>query len=331
MVSHTQTPQTSHSRSRKILSWVVLLLLIIALWFGWTQRYRIYDTIRLRNYTPSAAIAQLADDTTMRSDTRRMFYATHPQLRTKGDFTQCQMGEKTIILGCYTAQRAIYLYDVPDERLAGVEQVTAAHETLHAAYERLSANERRRVNALLDQAFAGVVSERIKANIGAYRQAGADVSNELHSILGTEVRDLPADLETYYARYFAERAAIVAYMEQYEQEFTGRQQQVLEYDKKLDNLKDRINTLDVSLAARSKQINSDFERLQLLKNDQNITAYNLGVPEYNAAVAAYNADVRSEQSLVSQYNAVVEQRNALVVEEGQLLNALDSRQTLQAE
>lgn len=316
---------------RKVVSWVALAGILVATWFVWTQRYWVYDTIRLRGYTPSAAIVQLADDTTMAPGTRRMFYAAHPQLEAKGDFTQCQMGEKTIILGCYTAQRTIYLYNVPDERLAGVEQVTAAHEVLHAAYERLSGAEKGRVNALLDQAFAKVTNERIQSNIAAYRQAGANVPNELHSILGTEVRDLPSELEVYYAQYFTNRTVIVSYMEQYEHEFTGRQEQVTTYDQQLSDLKDKITALDASLAQRSQAINADFDRLQRLKNNQDAAIYNAGVPGYNAAVAAYNADVRKEQNLVSQYNAIVEKRNALVIEEGQLLNALDSRQTLQSE
>lgn len=326
-------PETTPKRPFRavVISWFLLLAFIGIAWVVWSQRYWINDTARLRNYSPPAAIVQLATDTTMRPGTRRMFYATHPQLQPKGEFTQCHIGEKTIILGCYTGQRYIYLYDVPDERLAGVEQVTAAHEVLHAAYERLSAGEKTRVDAMLDAAYAAVTNDRIRSNIAAYKEAGADVSNELHSILGTEVKSLPAELESYYSQYFSNRQAIVSYMEQYEQEFTGRQDQVNAYDAQLDELKAQINALDDSLAQRSKQINADFQRLQQLKNSRDTATYNAGVPGYNASVAAYNADVRKEQGLVGQYNTIVEKRNALVVEEGQLLDALDSRQTLQSE
>ncbi len=53
------------------------------------------------------------------------------------------------ILGCYVTQR-IYIYDVKDAKLDGIREVTAAHEMLHAAYERMSSSEQTKVNALLE-------------------------------------------------------------------------------------------------------------------------------------------------------------------------------------
>lgn len=47
-------------------------------------------------------------------------------------------------------------------------------------------------------AYEKLDNTRIKNVIGLYRKANANVSNELHSILGTEVRNLPSDLEAYY-------------------------------------------------------------------------------------------------------------------------------------
>src|SRR6185295_11567695 len=102
----------------------------------------------------------------MTPDTRRLFYVYHPVLEDKQAFnSHCTDSEKTIVLGCYISRTGIYLYDVTDSRLNGVEQVTAAHETLHAAYERLSSSERKRVDGLTAQAFAQVTDQRIKDTI----------------------------------------------------------------------------------------------------------------------------------------------------------------------
>ncbi|PID31791.1 hypothetical protein CR970_03935 [Candidatus Saccharibacteria bacterium] len=307
-------------------------LLVLALLLGataaiWINRFWLYDTYRLRGYEPPAAIVQLADDTTMRPDARRVFYASRPVLETQGSFTHCPGNEKTVVLGCYTTERSIYLYDVPDSRLDGLEQVTAAHELLHALYERLSAGEQARINQLLDDAFSTVQNERIINNIEAYRKAGADVQNELHSIMASEVRQLPPELEEYYARYFVNRIAIVGYMEQYEAEFTSRQSRIDEYDRRLAELKQQIDDLDSLLVAQTERINAEYQALQQIRQQQP-EDYRERAIVYNQSVEAHNQQVRTEQRLVDEYNDIVNQRNELVMEKSALRKALDSRSPL---
>lgn len=312
-------------------SWIGSLLFSVALLAGvallWFQRFEVYDWWRLRNYTPPAAVQQLATDTTMNGRTQKMFFAYHPSLEDQGQFNlHCGDNERTIVLGCYVLNRGIYLYNVKDDRLKGVLQVTAAHETLHAAYDRLSIKERTRVDALTAQAYAGISDERLRSTIEAYRSKDPSiVPNELHSILATEVRNLPAPLEEYYKRYFINRGAIVAFSEQYENEFTGRKQQVIAYDQQLKDLKAQIEALESNRENELVRINAETNRLQALRRGGDIEAYNAGVPNYQALVRAYNAAIRQEQSLINQYNEIVKIRNALAVEENQLIKAIDSR------
>lgn len=269
----------------------------------------------------------------MGDKTRRLFYAYHPSLENRATFnTHCPLTEKTIVLGCYVKNTGIYLYDVSDERLHGVVEVTAAHETLHAAYDRLSGKDRSHVEAMIDAAYATVTDERIKKTIEAYRANGADVTNELHSILGTEVRNLPADLEQYYKRYFMDRLAVVNYSEQYEKAFTDRQDEIARDDAQLKTMKAQIESLTASLKQEAKKIDAEYVALQQLKSSGQIEKYNAGVPVYNRAVSTYNADAKQAETLISQYNALVERRNAIALEENQLQKALDSRPaTLQAQ
>lgn len=314
----------THSRVRGLVFIALLAIPLLAYW----QRQNIYDIVRLRGYTAPAAVSRLADETTMTDSTRRLFYVYHPQIQSdKAAFnTHCRDNEQTIVLGCYINGDGIYLLDVTDDRLHGVEQVTAAHELLHAAYARLSNKERARVDNLVATAFSQVQDDRIKQTVELYRkQNPASVPNELHSILGTEVRNLPGDLEAHYAKYFKNRLAIVSYSEQYEQVFTDRRNAVLQYDAQLASLKPQIESLEKTLDTQTAQLDQQRSQLDTYKQQKDFDAYNAGVPGYNALVKSYNANIDQLKKLINSYNDIVAKRNAIASEEQSLVQALDSR------
>lgn len=294
---------------------------------GWWQRYEVYDWWRLRGYTPPADIVRLATNTTMNNDTRRLFYVYHPELEAKQDFNEdCRDSEQTIVLGCYIPQQGIYMFKVDDKRLQGIIEVTAAHELLHAAYDRLSAQERRRVDGMTSRAFAGLTDRRIKDTVEAYRQKDPSiVANELHSILATEVPQLPADLEAYYKRYFDDRQKIVAYSQAYENEFTSRQNLAAQYLGRIEALKKQIDVRNKQLAATAASLNERYNNLVAERNTADPASYNRQVDQYNAAVTDYNSEVRATGRLIDEYNALIQKYNALALEQNTLLKAIDSR------
>jgi hypothetical protein len=311
-----------------IITILILAVPLLALW----QHFAIFDIIRLHGYNAPQQIVQLADDTAMLPSTRRLFYVYHPALEDKTPFnTDCRSNEQTIVLGCYVDGRGIYLLNVTDSRLNGVEQVTAAHETLHAAYARLSSTERKKVDAMTAAAFAGLQDQRIKDTIELYRKQDASVvPNELHSILGTEVRTLPADLEAYYSRYFSDRLKVVSFSEQYEQAFTDRKNQIVSYDAQLAGLKGQIDALQTSLTKQAGELSSERDRLSGLKSSGQTAAYNAAVPGYNNKVNAYNGDIDTLSGLISEYNDIVPKRNAIAEQEQDLVQAIDSRSSVPA-
>jgi hypothetical protein len=287
----------------------------------------IYDWWRLKDYEAPAEIAQLASSTTMVDESRRLFYVHHPLLADKSTFsTYCSRSEQTIVLGCYIHSEGIYLLDVTDERLRGIEEVTAAHELLHAAYDRLDDKERERIDVLTAQVFAQITDERIKSTVESYRKNDATiVPNELHSILGTEVRMLPEELENYYRRYFSNRLQIVSFSEQYENAFTERRNQILAYDAQLAALKQQIESLQASLKTTEAELRTQRETMNQLKSSGQTEAYNAQVPSYNSKVNRYNRDIDTLSSLIVRYNDIVQKRNAIVNEEAELVEAIDSR------
>lgn len=303
---------------------VTLALPVVGFW----QYQNIYDWWRLRDYVPPAQIADIERNIQLTEYGRKLFYVHRPQLNGPEDFNRnCAGVEQTIILGCYVTHRGIYIFDVQDERLSGVEEVTSAHEILHAGYDRLKGSERDHIDNLTNQAFINLKDERVKEVVESYRKHDASVvSNELHSILATEVRELPAELEAYYKRYFMDRLTIVQFSEKYEAVFTQQQARI-------KSLSDQIASLESKLAGDKQAIDSleaeiirDAERLESLRNQQRIEEYNAAVPAYNAKVGAYRGMIARYNADVRTLNKLVEEHNALAIEQKELGRALDSRQ-----
>lgn len=311
----------------KLSSATLLLLAVLA---GLFFRQDIQDWVRLRGYSPPAEIARLADETTMYGGSERLFYVQHPQLADKTTFNDfCRNNEQTIVLGCYIHGQGIYLLDVTDDRISGVEQVTAAHELLHAAYERLGRSEKNRINELLQSTYDGITDERLRQTVELYRQQDPNiVPNELHSILGTEVRQLPKELETYYRRYFTDRQAIITFSEQYEQAFIERRNAIRSYDDQLAAIKTQIDALQSKLAADESSLRAQRNQMTQLRSSGQIAEYNALVPSYNQKVTAYNNGVADLEDLVSQYNDIVRRRNDVATEEAELVEAIDSREVV---
>ncbi len=311
--------------AKRAFRFLLPVLLFVGLFLAWVQREAIYDWWRLRGYTPPTVISQLASHDTMTGEGRHLFYINHPELITnKATFQQaCTQTEQTIVLGCYMSmQRGINIFDVTDERLAGVEEVTAAHEMLHAAYDRLSSEERQQVDGWLQDYYKhSLKDKRVIATINSYKKTEPnDVVNEMHSVFGTEIGKLPAQLENYYKRYFTKRSSVVAYSQKYEEVFTSRQEQAEALYGRLQVLLKQINNLQASLSAQQASLNADRGNL----NSQ------AEANAFNARVRSYNAGVETLNSLVDQYNELRDQYNVLVLQQQQLLKAIDTRSTQKA-
>lgn len=289
----------------------------------------IIDYAKLYNYTPPIEIAELADQTMMTDKARKLFYVNHPQVADRGSFNGAcnNRGERTIVLGCYhSVDRGIFLFEVSDPRLNGVKQVTAAHEMLHAAYDRLSSGDRERMDALLREFYNQKVQDkRIQDTIAAYEQSEPDdITNEMHSIFATEISDLTPELETYYADFFQDRKKVVGYAANYQQEFSRRQDQVRIYDLQLLKLKDTIDTNTARLSDNEAEITSLQRQMEADRSSGNVEEYNARVPVFNNRVDRYNALIRSTQGSIAEYNRLVAERNVLALEIRGLSQSINS-------
>lgn len=312
-----------------MLKRLFVFLLVIGVtagsFYGVRNSQNIIDWWQLRDYVAPQEVADLATNAGFNDLGRKLFYVYDPQLLGKDEFAKrCTVGSETIVLGCYISKQSINLFDIQDERLAGGKEVTAAHEMLHAAYDRLSPQEQDKLESLLVETFNNLHDKRIEEIVRTYeRRDRTVVANELHSILGTDVRDLPGPLEEHYRLYFSDRSKVVTLAEKYNAEFAKREDEIANYDNQLAVIQGEVVQLESNLKLQKDAMDRQRAELEGLKSD--VEAYNASVESYNALVRSYNKDVDTLKAKVEAYNKLVEERNAIAVEERELVNAIDTR------
>jgi hypothetical protein len=313
---------------RRIWPSTLLALLVAAGVVFWFRHNEVFDWVAAKGYEPSSLVESLATDTAMSSYAKRLFYANRPAIEGKAEFNKhcTDPSEQVAVLGCFVGNRlGIYVYDVTDERLSGIEHVTAAHEMLHQAYQRLDRQEKTRVNGLLQEYHDLKASQMLKDKIASYKNTEQEhLQNEMHSIFGTEAIDLPTELEVYYKQYFTDRSKVLALHQKYQSEFDQRIAKIKDYDAQLSDLKLRIEANKVDLDAREESLRQDREQMDDYLAADRISEYNAAVPGFNAQVAAYRKIVNTTNSMVEQFNSLLAERNALAVQERQLEDAIDS-------
>lgn len=319
----SNTNQQHSGRSHRLALFIVIFSIAAALLLVINRQY-VVDQLTVWQYQPNADIVALADRSTMNEKGKFLFYASHPTLEAATDFNdKCDRKEQsTAILGCYTG-RNIYIYNVTDEKLDGIREVTAAHEMLHAAYDRLSDDEKSKINKLLDAEHEKLKNDKRLAERMAFyaRTEPGERENELHSVIGTEVASISPELEKYYGQYFDNRGNLVALHNKYESVFTSLQERgealadqltelgdtieadSVEYNKDVNELNEDIATFNAKAEAGGFVSQDDFEtaRDALVARAGQLDAKRI---EINNKVAQYEALRQELVSIASQSEAL---------------------------
>jgi hypothetical protein len=299
----------------------------------WVNRQYIIDTVAVASFQPSAQIMTIANRAHLSKDGRFYFYASRPQIESSSKFNNdCQRKEaKSPILGCYNGLH-IYLFDVTDERLDGIEEVTAAHEMLHAVYDRLGDADKQRIDMLLQQAYDRVKTKELASRMAYYNRAEpGEFNNELHSILPTEFSNLGPDLESYYGKYFSNRDALISLHAKVEKQFNILSTKASTLIKQIDELAISINNSTRQYNQQSTQLSQD---IQSFNNRASSTGGFSSKAEFESERALLSS--RSEQlDLVRQqieqkiltYKDLLTQLNTINSEAASLNQSLDSTLT----
>ena len=197
---------------------------------------------------------------------------------------------------------------------------------LHAAYHRLLFWEKLNLKDQLQSVYDSFPADSdLRTSMQNYRPD--EFYDELHSRIGTEVKDLPASLERYYQRYFTDRQSIVSFNQQYHNVFielkneTNRLKESIEkqkqsinsrtkqYQEQKQQLSDEITQFN-SRAARGDFINQTEFRKQRQAVIGRINQLNLqydelkkSIEKLNQDIAKYNQNIYHNSQLIEQINS----------------------------
>ena len=171
-------------------------------------------------------VKDLANRLGLTEKAKKLFYDYEPEIfesRSHPNFLcdkDIKVSWRITISGCWSGKtKKIYL--INDKKL----ETTAAHEFLHAVYYDLFLNgEHEEINKHLTETYNQNVEE-LKKFIDIYddlseNEGGSEEFkdlnkyNELHSFIGSQIEDMPIELEDHYAEYFKDRRVVVSFYEQ---------------------------------------------------------------------------------------------------------------------
>ena len=266
----------------------------------------------------SAQIAGLA--ASMSIEGKEVFYRARPKIVDRAELAQrCKEEEVGWLFGCYGLGR-IYILRVTRPDLAGVMELIAAHEMLHAAYDELPRLEKARVDSEVEDLFRAADSPRLKESLAAYGTLTPRLRlNELHSIVGTEAAALGPALEDHYGRYFASRQRVVQASDHFRGLFEALERQIEGLAADVKRIGAELAALDARLAAENAALDALDRRLDAARD---VLAYNRLLPERNELARRIRQGIERYNKLVADHNAKGDQIDALALEQDQLVEAL---------
>lgn len=247
-------------------AWAGVVVLCLATYVV-LQSSWLMDTLKAWGYEPAEKVVAIESDLQLTAAGRRIFAATRPTVEGSREFNEhCDSHDAEIsLLGCYIDGR-IYIYEIELAQLASANKVTAAHELLHAVWERMGESERRQVSGWLDQVY----NERREWFEGELEVYDAeDRREEIYARAGTKLADLPDELENHYAKYFQNRAVIVQFYQDYEAPFLALQLE-------MEELFDQIQAVSEEVELGRETYLRDLEKLDAKIDQFNACAETAG-------------------------------------------------------
>lgn len=324
----------SRNAAKSFIAFFILGLVILgAVWVLLNRQFSL-DVITNWSYEPSSAIATISDRTQLTKDGKFYFYATRPEVMERDQFNSAcpRQEESSPILGCYTSGDRIFIYNITDQKLDGIKEVTAVHEMLHAAWQRMDPKEKDEIGQLLQADYAKYADKELKTRMEYYqRTEPEEFVNELHSILGTELETLDAKLEAYYAKYFDRRDVLTLY-DNYSQYYT-------DLTNRADKLYAQMEKLSADIDAATKQYSRSVEAYSQDVDDFNNRANNGGfnsTAQFNSERAALvarssqlEADRQAINASIATYNKYYAEYQSLGEELRLLNDSMDSYKNLE--
>lgn len=218
-------------------------------------------------------------------------YTSNPQLTTMDNVANaCQNDKDTVLsLGCNVSVNGvhtIYVSDVNEPSLQGIEEYSMVHEMLHTVFAKLSTTEKKQIVDELKAQYPKIeassdsmIKAAIKPYIGLPEE---DFYDELHSIAPIYEFSLSDKLENYYKCYLTDRNIIRSH-------YRASEGIVDQAEQDLDSWKTAIDKYDKWVENNMPVIEKQANDLQYLAYNGNYYAYNRLVPIYNKNIDLYNS------------------------------------------
>lgn len=320
---------TKTSRLGSVIAFALSGLFIATAVFLFVNRQTVLDQLAVWTYEPAQQVQNISERVKFTPKGQFVFYATHPSLESQEGFNkECPRQETgSPILGCYTTADRIYIYDLTDEQLDGMEEVTAVHEMLHAVWHRTGETERKELEKELRSAYAKLETGNIKERMDYYeRTEPGELVNELHSILGTETDSLSPKLEKYYRQFF-ERTAVLALHKKYSTVYEALYARADELYSSMDALGRSIDSRNKAYEAAVRQLSADINSFNARANNGSFSSQSQFNSERAALVrrtALLEADREAINTDIQVYNGYYEEYQKIASQIEGLNNSVDS-------
>ena len=308
---------------------VLTVALIAVVAWGLVNREWIYDYVRGMTYQPTAEMSLIRDKLKLTEEGKFLFNAAQPELNERDSFnSSCRSAVDTevAVLGCYAAGN-IHIYNIVEDELAGIRELTTAHELLHANWARMSEEEKRDLVEPLTRTF-DANRDLLESEITTYNVD--ERQEELYVRAGTEVANLPDVLEKHYAEVFSDQDLVVSFYNSYIKVFREIEAEMDALKAEMDAIMVEVNAKTAEYEQRANQLEAEVEsfnncartegcfvsidefyvkRNALLSEQNDVEALyneidNL-IREYNSRVEKYNADITRHETLDKKINSSV--------------------------
>lgn len=286
--------------------WVFVVLVVVLSWA--LDQAVVSDIWKGFAYSPDETMQAIEESLELTGAGKRIFAATLPVVEGASGFNEhCGAHDDDVsVLGCY-ADGQIYIYRITDEQLALANNVTAAHELLHATWDRMKEGEREEVKGWLNEVLEQN-REWFEEELETYDEE--DYIEEVYTRAGTKLAELPEELEKHYAKYFKNRARIVEMYKEYEAPFEKLRNEISE-------LYDEIERVRVEIEDEREQYLRDVDVLDAKIDQFNACANTVNcftTETFNAERAGLVAEREELEARRAQLNLKIDENNERINE-----------------
>ena len=189
--------------------------------------------------------------------------------------------------------------------------MTTAHELLHAVWARMGDSKKSSISSVLESVYnnnLGVLQE----DVAVYGES--EQMEELFVRAGTEIKNLPNELERIYGEIFVDQDRIVDYYDGYIAVFRTIREEMEKLENDMEVVNTEIQELTGDYEKRASQLEADIVSFNSYDRRDELAARQNELEELNERINA----------LINEYNKMVEEYNNNVTESHKLQNLINS-------